>query len=125
MINRWLNESNEDTKEREVNNIIHQIHDLAIENSLEENQKSFVINIPENKDIQNKLNKIYPKSILERTPDNQMIIANSNPAVKLLKELKQLAKHRNKQNEFIVKIEELKEDYSRLSALKLRIDKIM
>ena len=46
-------------------------------------------------------------------------------AVKILKELKQLAKHKNKQNEFTFKIGELKEDYSRLSALKQRIDKIM
>lgn len=76
IINRWLDESNEEVKEREVKKFIRDVHDQAIQNVTESEQNTLVIDLPENKDTLDRISKIFPKDKFERTTDNQMIISS-------------------------------------------------
>lgn len=76
MINRWLNVSNEEIKEREIKKFIKGVNERALEHITDDTEKqvNFTIELPENQDAQKRLEKIYPKTAFERTADNKIIV---------------------------------------------------
>jgi|LGOV01.1.fsa_nt_gb hypothetical protein len=76
MINRWLNVSNEEFKERELKKFIKDVNERALEHITDDTEKqvNFTIELPENQDAQKRLEKIYPKTAFERTADNKIIV---------------------------------------------------
>lgn len=75
LIQRWLNESNEEVQIRQVKSFIKEFNDQVLENISEE-EINFSIYLPQAKETQRAIEKILPIKHFERISDNKIIVSS-------------------------------------------------